>query len=307
MRVTAVRIALGLAAALSITPIASAQAPTKLPAMNLSPDERVRVVMRQAKAIGFDLSNAPQQGRFRNAVGAGGDTESFVRRTDSLTYLATDDRYYAGGKIDVFSGSDEALIAGSRRVLSILGVPANEIVRVSIEREYGTVGQYDRTAGTVKAERPQLLNRIASFQRSIGGIPVFSSYARIGLTRSGGVGMLRVHWPPVDDGTLKTAQALQARAREGFRPPAVAGAKPETFAAGIVHSPAVGEVMEVAAVIRVVYRPTDRRHSKKPVLLFDASGNPVPEPRVFLKPPPEQLQQRPTGTKSMSTPNPKPT
>ena len=300
------RIGLGLAAVLLLAPIASAQSPEKPVPAKLTPDERVGVLVRQAKAIGFDLSNAPQRGRYRNAIGAGGDDESFVRRTDSLTYIATDDRYRAGGKIDVFAGSDAALIAGSRKVLSVLGVPPNEIVRVTIEREYGTVGEYDSTTRTVKAERPQLLNRIASFQRSIGSVPVFSSYARIGLTRAGGVGMLRVNWPQVDAQTLKTAQALQARARDGFKPPAIRGAKPESFAAGIVHSPAVGEVMDVAAAIRVVYRPTDARHSKKPVLLFDAAGKPVPEPRVFLKPPPEQTQKRPAGTKGMNTPNPKP-
>ena len=277
---------LGLAASL-VASLAGCAASTAQPlAPSPAPDDRVQQVERQAKSVGFDLSAVSRRGAYRNTVAVGGDTESFVRRTDSLTYIAGNDRYGFGEKIGVFAGSDAALLARSHVVLAVLGVPPSEISRVRIQHEYGRVGQFDPAAGTVKAEPQQLLNRIVSFRRSVGNVPVFSSYARVGLTRSGGVGMLRVHWPRIDAQTLKSAQALQARVRQGFKPPDVVGARPEIVTAGIVHSPAAGEVMDVAAVIRVVYRPTDAQHGKKPVRLYDASGKSVPEPRVFLKPPP---------------------
>ena len=277
---------LALAASLVIS-LAGCAASTAQPlAPSPAPDDRVGQLERQAKSVGFDLSAATKRGAFGNTLAVGGDTESFVRRTDSLTYIAGDDRYGFGEKIGVFAGSDAALLARSHVVLAVLGVPASEITRVRIQHEFGRVGQFDAATGRIKAEPQQLLNRIASFRRSIDTVPVFSSYARIGLTRSGGVGMLRVHWPRIDAQTLKTAQALQARVRQGFKPPDIAGARPEIVTAGIVHSPAAGEVMDVAAVIRVVYRPTDPQHGKKPVRLYDASGKTVAEPRVFLKPPP---------------------
>jgi|GEM_PF-1909400 len=284
---------LGLTASLVLLLAGCAASSAQPLAASPAPDVRVQQVERQAKAIGFDLSAATKRGAYQNTVAVGGGTESFVRRTDSLTYIAGDDRYGFGEKIGVFAGSDAALLARSQAVLVELGVPASEISRVRIQHEYGRVGQFDAATGTVKAEPQQLLNRIASFRRSIGTIPVFSSYARVGLTQSGGVGMLRVHWPRIDAQTLKSAQALQARVRQGFKPPAVVGARPETVAAGIVHSPAAGEVMDVAAVIRVIYRPTNAQHGKKPVRLYDASGRSVPEPRVFLKPP-----QPPQGTRA---------
>ena len=277
------RLALTAVLVLSLAGCAASSAQPLAPSP--APDDRVQQVERQAKAVGFDLSAVTKRGAYGNTVALGGDTESFVRRTDSLTYIAGDDRYGFGEKIGVFAGSDAALLARSRRVLAVLGVPPAEIGRIRIQHEYGQVGQLDNATGAVKVEPQQLLNRIATFRRSIGNVPVFSSYARVGLTRSGGAGMLRIHWPRIDAETLKSAQALQERVRQGFTPPDVPGAKPETVVAGIVHSPAAGEVMDVAAVIRVIYRPTDPQHGKKPVLLYDAAGKIVAQPRVFLKPP----------------------
>jgi hypothetical protein len=296
---------LAAAALLALASAASAQTPAPGAAQQIVPDARTEVLVRQAKAIGFDLVETSQNGRYRNAIGVGGRTQSFVRRLDSLTYLATDDRYRPDGPLGTFAGSDEDLVARSRRVLAVLSVPAAEIARVTIEREYEQVASSEAVRGGAQPEPQRLVNRIASFQRSVGGVPVFSSYARVGLTKTNGVGMLRVHWPAIDAATLERARALQRRVAGGFTPPAIRGARPETVAAGIVHSPAAGEVMQLAAVIRVVYRPTDPRYGKKPVILYDANGRVVAPPSAFLKPPAgaETDQRRPTK----SAPNPQPT
>ena len=49
--------------------------------------------------------------------------------------------------------------------------------------------------------------------------------------------------------------------------------------AGIVHSPAVGFVLDIFPAIRVIYRPEDETIGRKPALYFDADGKEVPVPR----------------------------
>jgi hypothetical protein len=299
------RIAPALAAALCLCAVGACDRWDDMPlAATPSPDERVQLLEEKANALGFDLSDVSRRGSSANAVALTGRTESFLRRTDSFTYVATDARYYPGGKFGAFAGSDEALVTGARRALDVLGVSPNEVDRVKIEREYGQVAEYDPITGAVKAEPEQLLNRIVSFRRSIGGVPVFSSYARVGLTQAGRIGMLRVHWPQIDGQTLKNAQALQVRLSQGFKPPDIVGAAPENVAAGIVHSPAAGEVMDVAAVIRVVYRPTGAIHGVKPVHYFDGSGNTVPRPRMFRQPLKEPAETQPPNPRSTNASNP---
>lgn len=288
---------------LGLAPSASAQTPGRAQQQPV-PDRRTALLASQARAIGFAIVETNLSGRYRNAVGIGGRTQSFVRRTDSLTYLATDDRYRPNGPLGVFVGSDEELIARSRRVLAVLRVPAREVARASIEREFEQIASYDAARNAAKPEPQRLVNRIAAFERSIAGIPVFSSYARVGLTKANGAGMVRVHWPAIDAGTLRTARALQRRVTNGFKPPDVQGARPESVAAGIVHSPAMGEVMQVAAVIRVVYRPNDPRYGKKPVILYDANGGVVAPPAAFLRPPPPAETNQRRAAKSEPSPRP---
>jgi hypothetical protein len=173
-----------------------------------------------------------------------------------------------------------------RKDLSLLGVPGSEMTALKISREFGQVGQLDPRTKAVRTEPATLLNRIVVASRIVDGLPVFSSYAQIGLTKDGKVGLLRVHWPDIPPAQRKLARTLQRRIKAGFKAPALKGAAPEEIAAGFIHSPLFSETTDVRAVIRVVYASTDDRHSKKPVLYLDANGREIEQPRVFLKPQP---------------------
>jgi hypothetical protein len=82
-----------------------------------------------------------------------------------------------------------------------------------------------------------------------------------------------------------------------WTPPEHPGATVESVEAGIIHSPAVGFLMDVYPTIRVIYAPIDERMGQKATRYLDRHRNDVPVPRQFDLPPelPTEKRAEPKG------------
>ena len=191
------------------------------------------------------------------------------------------------GAAGAWTGADKPAIAACRQVIRAAGVPAAEIGEIRVLSEYGAAGKRVG-AKEVQVEPPELLRKMAVAQRVIDGLQVWSSHALVGLTRAGDIGSLEVHWPTLAPDVMKEAAVLGELVRRGFEPRPLPGAKIESIAAGIVHSPAVGFFMDASAAIRVVYIGDKPQRGRKPMMFYDRHGEPIPRPRdIELANPPD--------------------
>jgi hypothetical protein len=229
----------------------------------------------------------------------------FSRRKDSRTYFVHDQRYGATRPGGTFGGSDDQLVRRAREMVVALGLPPSEIDRTSVLQENSRVGHRDPATKKIVLEPTQSGGRSVLVTRRIVGIPVFSSRALVGLTRKGSAGFLELHWPEIPPGAIEEGRRLQELVNSAWRPPALEGARVESVEAGIIHSPAIGFVMDVYPVIRIVYAPTDGKLGRKPVTYVDASGKTVPVPRQFEhgpRPPEKTVRAHPrqrAGTRGL--------
>ena len=137
--------------------------------------------------------------------------------------------------------------------------------------------------------------RFALLTRAIDGIPVWQSSVTLALTRDGTPGYLHLHWPEIPDRVLDAARKLQSAEGSGWTPPKIDYAEPESWRAGVLHSPAISLVLERVAAIKVVYRPITDEIGKKPVRFVDLDGLDVPLPRHFEETPGPLDTKRPTA------------
>ncbi|HEX6101163.1 MAG TPA: hypothetical protein VF432_32910 [Thermoanaerobaculia bacterium] len=211
------------------------------------------------------------------------------QRTDSRTYFVQDLRYESetGGG---YRGSDEDHLAIARRMLEGLGVPASEIASAVVLTEKLQTARRDGDrylAGPTADGK-----RFVEAMRQVGTLPVFSSRAFIGLTERKSPGTLEVHWPRIPDDVLRRGSQLQDMVARGWRPPVKTGGRIESVEAGVIHSPAIGFVMDIVPVIRVIVAPENADIGRKGVLYFDAEGREVPYPRTFERlDPPKNIQR----------------
>jgi hypothetical protein len=240
----------------------------------------------------LDFGGKVTEGAARNVVGVRSESLLFSRRNDSRTYFVQDKRYGVTGKAGVFAGTDEELLRSSREVASHLGVPPSEVERAVVLRVQSGVAGRDGASGKLVVEEPRTENRLARLTRRIEGVPVFSSRLLLGLTRDQRIGFMELHWPEIPPQTVIEARRYAKMIQGGWKAPNLVGAEVESVEAGILHSPAVGFVMDIQPVIRVIYAPDESRFAKKPVLYLDADGKPVPLPRQF-----EQLPEHPRQTR----------
>ena len=220
----------------------------------------------------------------------------FSRRSDSRTYFVQDRRYGAMQPGGTFAGSDAELIDRAREMLSALGLPASEVERASVLEEKTRVGHRDPVSNQMVLEPTQPGNRSVLVTRRIAGVPVFSSRALMEITKTGSAGFVELHWPDIPAGAVEEAHRLQTKVKSDWRPPGLEGARVESVEAGIIHSPAIGFVMDVYPAIRVVYASANGKLGRKPVAYLDAAGKPVPVPRQFeqeLPAPKETARPRP--------------
>jgi hypothetical protein len=163
---------------------------------------------------------------------------------------------------------------------------------LEVVAEFGSVAER-LSDGGVRVEGPELLGRVARAQRSVQGLPIWSSYAMVGLTREGSVGCLELHWPSLTPALLKEGQLLQALLTEGFKAPELPGAQVESVEAGVLHSPAIAYFMDAVPAIRAIYRGDDKSVGRKPILHLDRHGEPVTLPRTLHLAEPQQGERSP--------------
>jgi hypothetical protein len=242
-------------------------------------------------------ANAKRVGE-RNGVGIKSDNLLFSQRRDSRTYFVEDNRYGEGKEYGIFQGSDAEVLEKGRSILQQLNIPADEIAEAAVFTEKTQTGQVDQGTGKVVPGPVRDGKKSANFSRQIKNIPVFSSHAQIGLTNQRGIGFLEVHWPEISSQVIDEAQKLQETVKGGWRPPEQKGAHVEKVEAGIIHSPALGFVMDVYPAIRVIYSVDDNESGKKMTLYLDGSGRSVAVPRQF-----EKLEETPAPPRPSPKPN----
>jgi hypothetical protein len=239
--------------------------------------ESAELIKAASDIAGFRFRK-PEFGAAENISGIRAGNVTFSRRLDSRTIFASDDRYGYLGKLGAWTGPDKTAISRCRKVMRAARVPSVEIAHVGVLSEWGSVAQRV-SDGEFRMGDRTLLRKIVRATRVVSGIPVWTSYLSLGLTATGDVGSLELHWPELFPSVIKEAGVLAGIVKRGFEPPKVAGARLESLAAGILHSPAIGSLMDVAAAVRVIYIGDNPAIGRKPVMYLNRHGEAVSMPR----------------------------
>jgi hypothetical protein len=256
--------------------------------------DEVKQLEQLASTLNLNLGNVTNRGTERNMVGLKSDNVLFSHRNDSRTYFIEDKRYGEGKDYGVFKGSDEEVLEAARGILRQLNIPTDEIRDSKVLTEKTQTGQVDPVTKKVIPGEVRDGKKMANLTRQLKGIPVFSSHARVGLTANKSIGFMELHWPEISPEIVSQAQRLQEAVKGGWRAPEQKGARVESVEAGIIHSPALGFVMDITPAIRVIYTSDDNSVGRKLMLHVDANGKPVPVPRQFEKLPEAPSQPRPS-------------
>src|SRR6185369_8888614 len=191
------------------------------------------------------ISGAKRQGVEGNTAGIQSDHVLFSQRLDSRTFFVQDSRFgdpAEGGAL--FDGPDDEIIAAARGVMERLHVPAADIAETTILAEQMQEGRLDPDTGQIQVEPAYAGKRQALITRQIKELPVWSSSMLLGLNWDKSIGFLQLHWPEIPNEVLGRARKLQATVHQGWKPPDREGATVESVEAGVIHSPAIGFVMD---------------------------------------------------------------
>ena len=246
-------------------------------------DEGERRLETLAKDLRLDVGKITNSGTVQNMVGIRSENVLLSQRRDSRTYFIQDARYGPDKPAGVFQDADDKLLERSRAVLKTFEIPSDEISKSNVLREKTQAGYVDKRTRKVVPEDSRDGKAYAEFWRQVSGVPVFSSRALVGLTKEGRVGFMELHWPVIPKATVEEARRLQGLVSGRWQPPPQKDAIVESVEAGIIHSPALGFVMDIYPTIRVIYRSADYRVGRKMTLYLDGNGKPVPVPRQFEK------------------------
>jgi hypothetical protein len=259
----------------------------------LSPEEQeIQKKTKQVavESLGLKLEGAVDAGHKDNFSGLRTENITFTQRLDSRTYIAYDKRFSNTKETGIYKDADEMLLKRSHELLERLKIPSAEIATEKVVQEKTQVGQRESKTGKLKLDPIEPGKKWALTSRQIGGVPVFSSRATIGLVPNGDIGFLEVHWPEIPAKVIEEARRYRGLVEKGWHPPEQKGTRVESVTVGILHSPASATALDITPVIRVVYAPLDKHIGKKPVSYFNADGKPVTMPRVLLQPPREELK-----------------
>jgi len=232
-----------------------------------------------------------------NLTGLRTGNDLFSHRNDSRTYFMYD-AARASGTAEPFPGTDEELLALAARVLERVGIPKDEVAKARVLQEQHGVGAFDKTTHTITNRKESNGKRYALLTREIDGVPVVSSRLLLTAGYDKRASFAELHWPVISKDVVREAKRLQGLVRYGWQAPEEQAAKPETIEAVIIHSPAAATVMDIRAVVRVIYRSADDRVSMKVQRFFDGDGRPVAPPRTFAKLPElgnEKRKSQPQG------------
>jgi len=260
-----------------------------------SDEEELRQLTLLANAIGVELDDVVQSGFEANVVGIRTEHVLISRRLDSRTCFVHDSRFGIDRELGFSTASDREHFDRCREILDHLGIEASEIAREALVTEQTQVAFVDHERQTVEREDMRESKRFARIDRRAGAVPVWSSGLVLGMTRGHRVGYLQLHWPELSSHIVREAHRLAYSIERGWKPPKQPGASIESVEAGVVHSPAIGLLMDAYPAIRVIYSPSDPRFGQKAVQYLDRYGNAVPVPRIADLSAEPPLQQRSPG------------
>jgi len=285
---------LGLAAAALATSVWVLGQERAQPTPDYSDKAELESVERLARErLHLTLGEKIERGGAANFVGLRSERVRFSKRLDSRTYFVQDSEFGVGKRSGVFAGPDKELLLIAHGILRQLDIPAAEMGKVAVLQEKSQVAHLDPETKALTMEKVEAGTRYVRVSRQVEGLPIFSSHALIGVSRDKRIGFLEVHWPRIPTEVLLEAHRLAYKVKYGWRPAELKGAKVDSVEAGVVHSPALGFVMDIYPAIRVVYSPEEKQIGQKPVLYLDRDGKPVPIPREFYQSPEEAKEQRP--------------
>jgi len=265
--------------------------------------EEVAQLRRLASEVfGLQFGRKVESGLQANFIGIRSEQVSFSARLDSRTYFVQDGRFGVGQPAGVFKGSKKEYVQASRAILKGLGISRSEINKADVLQEQGRVASVDRERNRVEMEDVQEGKRLAHLTRQLESLPVWSSSMMLGLTRNSRVGYLQLHWPIIPAHIVHEAHRLAYRVEHKWAPPELPGSKAEAVEAGIIHSPAIGFLMDIYPVVRVIYAGLEDRFGRKAVLYIDRSGRPVPNPRQADLPPERPLERPRPDRKESDSP-----
>lgn len=258
--------------------------------------ELQRVRQTAEDVLGLTFDRVIQSGSEANLVGIRSERLMFSQRLDSRTYFVQDSQYGLNREAGVFTGPDQEQLELCHTILQELGIPLSEIREEVVRKEQTQLAQIDREKGSIRMEEIQEGKSFVSISRQTNGLPVWSSNMLLGLTKEKRIGFMQLHWPKIPDHMLTEARRLAYKVKHDWRPPEQQGATIESVEAGIIHSPAIGFLMDIYPVIRVVYKPLNEAAGKKPVLYLDRHGNAGPIPRQHELQGQESPQRRTEST-----------
>jgi hypothetical protein len=259
-------------------------------------NERIRQIGEKIFRLKFD--KVERAGSEANFIGIKSKSILFSTRLDSRTYFVQDLRYGVGKERGVYHGPDGVQLNMCKALLKRVAIPSSEIAGHKVLTEKSREARLERGTGKMKFEEERKQRSLVLISRKIEGFPVWDSSVLMGLTRDKQVGFLQLHWPEIPEHVVAEAHKLASRIKEGWHPPRDESSNVESVEAGIIHSPAIGFVMDIFPAIRVVYKSKDKRYGKRKVLYLDRHGRSVPLPRQADMPYSPPVQRAPTEGRS---------
>jgi hypothetical protein len=248
------------------------------------PDDRQAVPRLRdlGESIGIRIDNPTLVGIQGNTLGIRSQTALWSARTDSRTYFQQDQDFGISRRRGHFDGSADELLEAAQPILDRLGIPSEERINTRVITEQTRAARFDPDTNSVDLEPSEDGIRYAETTRAIEAIPIWHSKALIALAADGTPGFLHVHWPELPNEVIGEAARFAEAIRADWTPPPVQAAVAESSEAGVLHSLAVGFIMEAVAAVRVVYTADDARVGRKPVRYVTAAGEDVRQPREHL-------------------------
>ena len=258
---------------------------------NYSDEEELEKLRKDAENVfGIEFDEIVHSGSERNLLGIRSKNMLFSRRLDSLTYFIQDSRY-EGREAEIFRGSDKVHFKRCRKILKGLNISLAEIDQEVIIKENTQVARVDYKTKEVHKEKVQEGKHIARVSRKVEDLSVWSSGIVLRLSRKRTIEYLQLHWPELPKHVVNEAHHLAYKVKHKWEVPEQLGAGVESIEAGIIHSPAMGFLMDMYPAIRVIYSPKAKQYGQKPVYYYDRHGKPIPIPRLADIPLVEQKQR----------------
>jgi hypothetical protein len=256
-------------------------------------DRQEKLQLRKVAEKVFDLKfdKSIQSGSERNMSGMRSEHLLFSKRLDSRTFFIHDSNYGIGREGGIFQGPAKVCYKLCRNFLRALKISLSEIDKETIVKEQTQVARVDYKTKKIVKEKVQEGKHIARVSRKVNQVRVWSSGIVLCLTQKGSIGYLQLHWPELPTRVIEEAHHLKYKLKHGWKPPEQSGAEVESMEAGIVHSPAIGFLMDIYPAIRVIYSPKDKTYGQKPVYYYDRHGKPIPIPRIGDIPFEERIQR----------------